>query len=621
MKKYGPVHSCIILRENGRSRGFGFVTFASHEVAKHVSTIGHSIQGKEFGCSLIMPNKEAKHQQIDRKNRKIYIKVRDKQRLTEEEVYDIFSKYGRIAEITILKESKERSGFVLFEDKQPVEKLLQNPQVPFHDGFIMCEACLSRKEVKKTKKPEEMDSGMDSESLSKSQILTDRSHVHQKLNASSSRNPDNLYVKTHKKHYSGHYDYDYGDLNDKSHSPTYNQSNFAYDYEDYSPGYDSHRGADPRQPHLQPLQFSQRKHNRHYSSHHQDSKPPGFHPQYSKIDGRGGLGRYGYFDRDGDGEYYGEINDDYGYYDNEYNGQKNGSNLQPAEEKDDYKVCQYHEVIAPAVKSTTDQPKVCLTIPVEVNYGEEMHENSATQKLPFPSRKDKAAGYGIEIIKDNADEQDNKDLPRKHLPSFGVINSAENIHGDDSHGEPPDKSPKGSQKGGHFLNIPLLGRSNLVAGRLSDKGASLSPKNKEVFLMKTNSVDERLQQTTYNNLFAVEPQKNDDSSDRPGVTKKDNSIKNSRDGSVEARQNSIKREILGSRASRSSQGQQDTGDINYKFNMENEVAMQRRKSFTNSNQGDRENSPTRRLSVGHNALLLPPIISPHEGLNSFKDFE
>src|SRR3990167_3535901 len=153
MRQYGPIHSCLILKDNGKSRGFGFITFGTHEVAVQVSNMrSHWLHGKEFGCSLILSNKAAKHKQIDKKNRKVYIKARDKVKLVEREMDELFSRYGEVEEVTILQESKERSGFILYATKEAVDRLLEAGDVPYKDTLIICEPCLSRKEIDKAKK-------------------------------------------------------------------------------------------------------------------------------------------------------------------------------------------------------------------------------------------------------------------------------------------------------------------------------------------------------------------------------------------------------------------------------------------------------------------------------------
>lgn len=153
MRQFGQLHSCLILKDNGKSRGFGFVTFAAHEVAAVVATHKpHRLHDKEFGCSLILSNKAAKDKQIDKKNRKVYIKVRDKVKLIYKDILDIFSKFGEIEDVTILHESKERSGFVLYSTKEAVDRLIDAGDLPYKDTIIIIEPCLSRKEIDRAKK-------------------------------------------------------------------------------------------------------------------------------------------------------------------------------------------------------------------------------------------------------------------------------------------------------------------------------------------------------------------------------------------------------------------------------------------------------------------------------------
>lgn len=47
MSEYGLVVACKILKKNGHSRGFGFVTFRAADVAQYVITLTHVIEGKE----------------------------------------------------------------------------------------------------------------------------------------------------------------------------------------------------------------------------------------------------------------------------------------------------------------------------------------------------------------------------------------------------------------------------------------------------------------------------------------------------------------------------------------------------------------------------------------------
>ena len=157
------------------------MTFTKYEVAEEVCRLYHSIRGKDFGCNLIMPNKEARSHQADKKNRKIYIKTTDKSTLVKWDVMKIFEVFGEITDITILKESKERSGFITFRDKETVDRIIKIPDIPYRDGSIICEPCLSRKEIKKHKNPLESHGG--SKRGDQSMVATSSYHPHDYYNA------------------------------------------------------------------------------------------------------------------------------------------------------------------------------------------------------------------------------------------------------------------------------------------------------------------------------------------------------------------------------------------------------------------------------------------------------
>lgn len=153
MVQFGRVISCIILSENNRSRGFGFVTFQNHRDAVAACEVDHYFGNKKAGCKLTVPNRDAKKAFQDKNSRKIYIKTRhSKVKLDYDEIWYTFEEFGELEEVSILKDSSHRSGFVLFRDSEAVKYLMDNPEIPYRGSFISCEPCVSKKEIQKKKK-------------------------------------------------------------------------------------------------------------------------------------------------------------------------------------------------------------------------------------------------------------------------------------------------------------------------------------------------------------------------------------------------------------------------------------------------------------------------------------
>lgn len=53
MSQYGQVVAVKILKKNGHSRGFGFVTFKAAVVAEYVITLNHVIEGQEVSLKAL----------------------------------------------------------------------------------------------------------------------------------------------------------------------------------------------------------------------------------------------------------------------------------------------------------------------------------------------------------------------------------------------------------------------------------------------------------------------------------------------------------------------------------------------------------------------------------------
>ena len=107
---YGEVESSkLVFDENGKSRGFGYCNFRSHESAvAAVEALNKKVlDGKELSCNRVMPRKERDRflkEQTEKWRREIYEKYKGRnlyvrnfdESLTEDELREVFSQFGDI---------------------------------------------------------------------------------------------------------------------------------------------------------------------------------------------------------------------------------------------------------------------------------------------------------------------------------------------------------------------------------------------------------------------------------------------------------------------------------------------------------------------------------------------
>lgn len=167
MSQYGQVVAVKILKKNGHSRGFGFVTFKAAVVAEYVITLNHVIEGQEvslkalessagtllipqFECKLLKSEKEAKNDAQDQKQRKIFIGGLHRS-VTADQLRAYFEKYGKISNAVINKEHytnvSRGCGFVLFENKEAAAKALESNDHSLDGRKIDVQECLLREEI------------------------------------------------------------------------------------------------------------------------------------------------------------------------------------------------------------------------------------------------------------------------------------------------------------------------------------------------------------------------------------------------------------------------------------------------------------------------------------------
>ncbi|KAE9453402.1 hypothetical protein C3L33_14700, partial [Rhododendron williamsianum] len=112
----------------GRSRGFGFVTFADPAVADRVLEQEHVIDGRAVEVKRTVPREEMQGQGAQR-TRKIFVGGIPTF-FTEDELKEYFSSYGSVAEHQIMIDrdtGRSRGfGFVTFESEDTVERIFSD---------------------------------------------------------------------------------------------------------------------------------------------------------------------------------------------------------------------------------------------------------------------------------------------------------------------------------------------------------------------------------------------------------------------------------------------------------------------------------------------------------------
>ncbi|XP_022885117.1 heterogeneous nuclear ribonucleoprotein 1-like [Olea europaea var. sylvestris] len=128
--KYGEITDSVIMmdRISGRPRGFGFITFADHEVADRVLQEEHVIDGRAVEVKRTVPREDMQVKGLS-KTKKIFVGGLPLT-LHEDELKEYFSSYGNIVEHQIMMDhSTGRSrgfGFVTFENEDSVERIFFN---------------------------------------------------------------------------------------------------------------------------------------------------------------------------------------------------------------------------------------------------------------------------------------------------------------------------------------------------------------------------------------------------------------------------------------------------------------------------------------------------------------
>ncbi|KAK8608412.1 hypothetical protein V6N13_023836 [Hibiscus sabdariffa] len=126
--RFGTILSCKVAEENGKSKGFGFVQFASEESAMAAMAALHDtmLKGKKLYVSKFVRKSERTTAE-EEKFTNLYVKnLLDD--ITEDRLKEMFSGYGKICSVVIMKDDKGVSrgfGFVNFQSPDDAKKALE----------------------------------------------------------------------------------------------------------------------------------------------------------------------------------------------------------------------------------------------------------------------------------------------------------------------------------------------------------------------------------------------------------------------------------------------------------------------------------------------------------------
>lgn len=130
MSKYGELSDVIVMKDRttGRSRGFGYVTFATSECAEKVLKSSHFLNGRMLDIKVATPKESTAHDGPSKKKGKRIFVARVPLSVTDEVFKSYFQKFGLVADVYIPRDKGAQDhrgiGFVTFEDAETVDKVM-----------------------------------------------------------------------------------------------------------------------------------------------------------------------------------------------------------------------------------------------------------------------------------------------------------------------------------------------------------------------------------------------------------------------------------------------------------------------------------------------------------------
>lgn len=148
--KYGELVDYVVMKdkESGKSRGFGFVTYAnSAQVDELMHNRPHIIDGRQIEPKRATPREDSGRQEVQATVKKLYVGgVKDA--INEEELKNYFGCYGNITDCIIMKDKEKNTsrgfGFITFDDYDPVDKIIIEKHHSINGINLQCQKALPK---------------------------------------------------------------------------------------------------------------------------------------------------------------------------------------------------------------------------------------------------------------------------------------------------------------------------------------------------------------------------------------------------------------------------------------------------------------------------------------------